>query len=306
MIIDEIKYRAFRNRYGIRNAVSKPDQVNLEYSRTKNLGDTLSPLIVNRMLEKKNLSPEQKVSRTKHLTAVGSVVGRGRFDVTVWGTGILKPRTQEVLLNQKRYRKYDIRAVRGPKTREMFLKAGYECPEVFGDPAILMPMIYPAESAAAGGKKYPVSLILHHRTEIIREGCSDEENFRFLVPKELTDNGTVHIIDPNTDDYQVFIDEIVQSERIISASLHGIILAEVYGVPATFLNFGVQDQEIKFHDWYESTGRTLSCEKELEPALKNGPLPLPQLSAMQKQIAEAFPYDLWDESLTQHPYRRAR
>ena len=294
MKINEIKYRLFRNRYGMKNAVSAPNQVNIEYSHTKNLGDTLSPLIVNWMLDRRNIPHNKKVDKTRHLMAVGSVVGRGRFDVTLWGPGILKPRIQQVIKDQKSYRRYDIRAVRGPETRKYFLNAGYDCPQVYGDPAIIMPLIYPAESALAQGKKYKASIILHHRTQIVHDGTTDEEQFRFFIPRSMTDSGELHIIDPNTDDYHTFIDEIVSSEYVISASLHGIILAESYGIPAVFLNFGVQDQEIKFHDWYGSTGRKARFVKNIEDAVSCSHPNPPELSGMRDKLMEAFPYDLWD------------
>ena len=49
-----------------------------------------------------------------------------------------------------------------------------------------------------------------------------------------------HYIDVKTSDYRKFITEICQSKLIISSSLHGIILAESYGIPAIFLNEGVE------------------------------------------------------------------
>lgn len=304
MLIKKLKVRMFRNRYNMKYSLAEKNRVTLEYSKTVNLGDSLSPLIVNAMLERKGLTPDRAVSRTKHLMAVGSIIGRGRFDVTVWGTGVLREGIADVIAKQRLYRRYDIRAVRGPRTRKMLLDAGYDCPERYGDPAILMPQIYPAADAKAAGKKYPVSLILHHRTELCWcDDAPDQAQFRFCAPEQYRDQ--LHIIDPNTTDYRDFLDQIVQSERVISASLHGIILAESYGVPAVFLHFGVQDQEIKFHDWYESTGRTLRCVKTLPEAMDAAAMPLPDLSGMQKQIADAFPYDLWDESLPAEPYRRA-
>ncbi|MBE6782684.1 MAG: polysaccharide pyruvyl transferase family protein [Ruminococcaceae bacterium] len=54
-----------------------------------------------------------------------------------------------------------------------------------------------------------------------------------------------------------FVEEIKSSEKVISSSLHGIILAETYGVPAVFLNTGgyVDNALIKYYDWYYSTNR---------------------------------------------------
>ena len=103
-----------------------------------------------------------------------------------------------------------------------------------------------------------------------------------------------HIIDVASFDYKKFIDEIVASEMVISSSLHGIIVAETYGVPALFLNNGVWDQSIKYLDWYYSTGRynvkMISSVEEIEHVM---PMKLPELDFMRRQIQECFPYDLW-------------
>ena len=141
-MIDYFKYRVFRNNYGIKDKPSHKHCVNLEYSRINNVGDALSPIIVEWMLNKKSITINKTTNKTKHLMAVGSIVGRGRFDSTIWGSGVLKDDVEERLIKQSFYKKYDIRAVRGPITRNALIHAGYKCPEVYGDPAILMPLIY--------------------------------------------------------------------------------------------------------------------------------------------------------------------
>lgn len=187
------------------------------------------------------------------------------------GAGIMNAKNIAGLIRRAAYVNLDIRAVRGPITRELLLKTGYQCPEVYGDPAILMPYIYnpPVE------KKYKVSLILHHLSR-----SKEMEEF--------------HMIDVASFDYKKFIDEIVASEMVISSSLHGIIVAETYGVPALFLNNGVWDQSIKYLDWYYSTGRynvkMISSVEEIEHVM---PMKLPELDFMRRQIQECFPYDLW-------------
>ena len=81
---------------------------------------------------------------------------------------------------------------------------------------------------------------------------------------------------------------------MISSSLHGIILAESYGVPAIFLNWGMDDQQTKFYDWYYSTGRKMSECKSIEDALESSAPILPDVSDLQKNLMDSFPYDLWE------------
>lgn len=162
--------------------------------------------------------------------------------------------------------------MRGPITRSCLQEAGYDCPEVYGDPAVLMPLIYQPEDQT---KKYPVSVILHFSSS-------------------LKPGKDVHQINVETDDYKDFIDQLTASEKIISSSLHGIILAEAYGIPAVFLNQDVTDQSLKYLDWYYSTGRkNIKMASTLEEALRMEPMELPDLRLMQQQIQDAFPTDLW-------------
>ena len=105
----------------------------------------------------------------------------------------------------------------------------------------------------------------------------------------------LHKLSILTTDYQAFIDELAASSLVISSSLHGIILAESYGIPAIWLSAPSVDG-FKFQDWYHSTGRTnIRPCSSLEEALQSTPPPLPALTDMQKQLIECFPTDLWKE-----------
>lgn len=65
-----------------------------------------------------------------------------RNSSVVWGTGIHFIEDIIKVANDKNSRLLDIRAVRGPLTKRALEMAGYICPNIFGDPAILMPLIY--------------------------------------------------------------------------------------------------------------------------------------------------------------------
>ena len=88
----------------------------------------------------------------------------------------------------------------------------------------------------------------------------------------------------------------LSSKKVISSSLHGIILAESYGVPAVFLNEGLNDELFKFYDWYYSTNRNdIVIATNIKEALSLEPMKLPDLDDMRRTIIEAFPYDLWED-----------
>lgn len=273
-MLRRIRRRFFRNTTSIVYKKALNKQVNLEWwNKKNNLGDALSETVFSWMLEEKQIEKNKKVSKTVHLFGIGSVVGMGNFDATIWGSGIHTFRTIKDIVNQSKYRKYDIRAVRGPITAEILTSCGYKCPKIYGDPAVLMKNIYKPSNIE---KKYKYSAILH----IEHQDIDRFEN--------------MHYINMNTTDYKKVIDEIVASEVIISSSLHGIILSETYGVPAIFLKHGMSNELLKFYDWYFSTGRNnVKMANTMQEAVNMVPMELPNLEEMQEKLIQKFPYDLW-------------
>lgn len=270
-----LKQLLFRNAYCRHGKRAQKKKVNLEYFDSElNLGDVLSPIICKWMLEREGIPVDKKVKHTRHLMAVGSILGgNGFFDATVWGSGIKSFYQISSLGKRKYFQKLDIRAVRGPLTREALLACGYQCPMVFGDPAVLMPLIYEPENRTPKG----VGVILHFKQKM-------------QIPQSLK------TIDISTDDYKLFIDQLCSCEKIISSSLHGIILAETYGIPAIFLGAGRSSELFKYYDWYFSTGRkNVRFAHSLEEAIEMKAMELPDISKMQENILNAFPYDLWEE-----------
>ena len=182
----------------------------------------------------------------------------------------------EFLLQKIARRKLDIRAVRGPLTRDVLIKKyGHKCPEIYGDPAILMPLIYNPHIE----KEYEYLVI----PQFI-----DEKKFKTEHPNE-------RMITMNTDDYKSVINEIKKSKIIYTSSLHGLILAESYGIPAVFFRSLPQYKDFKYYDWYYSTNRyDIKLVDTFEEAKKITPPPLPDLSKLQQGLLDSFPYDLWE------------
>lgn len=136
-----------------------------------------------------------------------------------------------------------------------------------------MPFIY---SPKATEKKYEYSIIRH------------------LSGAKKNELSNLNMISIETNDYKYFIDEIVASKCIISSSLHGIILAEAYGVPAIFLNENMDNELLKYYDWYFSTNRmSVVVARTIEEAMEKTPMPLPDLTKMQSELLKSFPYDLY-------------
>lgn len=260
---------------------SQKDLVNLHYflpqenSLQKNLGDSLSRVIVQNMLEQRELSLNDKTNGKRDLYALGSIIVMGHQNATIWGSGLaVEPSKLRGAFHSAKRRRLDIRAVRGPLTRRSLHKLGHDCPEIYGDPAILMPLFYQPRAKEKSIKR----LIIPH--------FSMEE-------KTILDSSSEEMLSMNTNDYRTVIDTICNAEIVLSSSLHGIILAEAYGVPAVFYQDRADCYNYKYEDYYLSTNRHMHVCAGLKEARRAEPMPLPSLERMQERLIDAFPYDLW-------------
>lgn len=177
-----------------------------------NFGDALTPWLVRRITGRppRFKSPEQSGPT---LFATGSVIAMAGPGATVWGAGIM--RRDDPICPQA-----TLLAVRGPLTRARALACGVPCPEVFGDPALLLPRLYrPPPRPRAG-----IGVIPHF---------SDMPRLAGRVADHLAQAGA-RLIDIQQPIERV-IDEITACEAVGSSSLHGLVVAHAYGVPAVWL-----------------------------------------------------------------------
>lgn len=269
------KYRyLIRNERSFGGKQSNINKINLEYwDTTDNIGDALAPVIYQWILDYYGLDMNYKCKKTRHLLTVGSILGMNNFDAVVWGSGVHTKSSMRAIQNQSKFRKLDIRIVRGPVTEMVLAQAGYDCPQKYGDPAVLLPLIYKPDQTI---KRYKVSVIPH---------ISDMEC-----------DSKYHMIDVRTKDYKRFIDEIVSSELVVSTSLHGLILAEAYGIPAIFYNNQIDSEIYKYFDWYFSTGRyDIKIAQSVEEAIAMKPMKTPEITKLQNALITSFPVELWKE-----------
>lgn len=253
------------------------NQVNLHWfslersDHKENVGDYLSTVVCDYMLLQRGISLKKIVNRKKNLYAIGSIIDGGAQNATVWGSGLIHGE-KYISRFEHLFRKLDVRCVRGPETMKVLRKKGYKCPNVYGDPAILMPFIYKPRILE---EKQEYVVVLHHQSNI----------------KYSKENK----IDIVTSDYKQFIDKLVNSKLVISSSLHGIILAEAYGIPAILLEDSSTDDKFKYDDYYQSTGRSnYPIAPSIEDGIKMTPLRLPNLKPLQENLIKSFPYDLWE------------
>lgn len=168
-----------------------------------NFGDVLSPWLVEHMTSK----PVEFADRDlPHYVTVGSIVGRASDNSIIWGTGSFGTETKVRLPP-----KADYRAVRGPLTRQVLANSKISAPAIYGDPALLTPLFY-----------YPDVPVTHEVGVVVRWSEKDWKKVE-VDPK-------IKIINLKTDDIEKTIREFLSCKRIISSSLHGLIIADAYGI----------------------------------------------------------------------------
>lgn len=227
--------------------------------------------------------------RGRYITSIGSIIGWSSGSRVVWGSGIL-------YYNEK-ISNGEFLAVRGQYTQRRLRNLGYEVPDVLGDPALLLPLVFnpPVE------KKYKLGIIPHHtHTESLSSLASGEG---------------VMVIDL-LDDIEVIISKVLSCEYVISTSLHGLIVAHAYGIPALWYEYREIEwhgSDVKFYDYFSSVGITeyvpfqmpdktlFSLEDILGRFKQAGGQALIQvtLSVLQKQLLDVapFPVNRWHVSI---------
>lgn len=198
-----------------------------------NLGDELSPYIVRKLSGKE--PKYASIDSPRKICAIGSIIEARtlRSGGIFWGTG-----THHAELPDNNNRAVlSFRAVRGPITRNLLIRHGYRCPAIYGDPALLMPEFY----TPAMPKKYKLGIIPHYAHQEHLNYCDD---VKYIDIKR------------NRNEIERFIDEMCECEAILSSSLHGVILAHAYGIPARYFQVhGVPlagSEGLKFADYFKS------------------------------------------------------
>ena len=246
-------------------------------NEVQNIGDYLSLVIVEEMCKSRNVDFSKKTCSTKHLYAVGSIL-MGYQDATIWGSGFGYDFTEQWFfklnsLTHKLRHNIDIRAVRGPETKRILKKMGYSCPDIFGDPAVLLPLFYNCE-------------LKHLKPYIVVPHYSKLEKYK----------NNSNILGTFRKKWNEFVELMCEADLVISSSLHGIILAEAYGIPAIMLNDTPSEDITKYKDWYYSTRRyEFPIASNIEEALTMTPS-LPDrevIKKMQNDLIDSFPIDLW-------------
>ena len=185
----------------------------------KNYGDLLTPYIFNHF----NIPYEFSPIETANTLCIGSIVKHTKENTLVLGSGLISKK-------QNPHPKANYKFVRGPYTRQKIIESGGVCPEIYGDAALLLPVIWEEKE-----KEYDVGIIPH-----------------IINYKEVKEKYQGYRIIDLTQDPKTVTEEITKCKKIISSSLHGIIVAHAYNIPAAWVKFSnkLVGDDIKFYDHY--------------------------------------------------------
>lgn len=178
-------------------------------------------------------------------------MAKGKPVLRVWGSGFLHPEIPEGPVY--RYRDMIVHAVRGRKTLEALRRVGYVAPgesPATGDPGLFYADLFPESKTAA--KKYDIALIPHRHDQVAA----------LKLAEHLRSQGySVVYVDVMLSEGRDIILQIARSRKVLSSSLHGIIVADSLGVPnrrVVFDDFATCPQcqhsisHFKFEDYYSA------------------------------------------------------
>jgi len=275
------------------------------FDRPINFGDFVSPYLVSKLTGKriihKNFYEGYKKTYTQFKLAiksfnfiqlvnilypfesnylvVGSILSQGNSRSKIWGSGFID--------ESQPFRGGQVFAVRGKYSALKLQKMGFPECNIYGDPALLLPLIYNPLKAKQEG----VGIVAH---------IIDAE-------KLIHEYGSTHkVIDLRSSNIEGIIDEITSCEFILSTSLHGIIVAHAYGIPAIWVtNRKLYGDGIKFKDYFSSvniplySGEPINklpvCELDanlLKEKFKDFCLPHKDVSEIQKALLSVAPFKI--------------
>ncbi|MHC2020185.1 polysaccharide pyruvyl transferase family protein [Methylobacterium sp. CM6247] len=220
-----------------------------------NFGDALSAVMVA-AISGRVVRHAAFDSNSERLVAVGTI-GHAITNGTVhmWGTG-LDAQRRPGSPNPAPYQRpagteFHVHAVRGPKTGAVLRAQGITVPEIYGDPVYLLPKFWPMDHVA---KTHEIGVIVH-LTELASQDPAAtvlDVMTRYGIPRER--KGDIRIINTITErdapSLRAKVEEIVSCRHILSTSLHGLVIAECYGIPsAWFATYGQgEGRELKLDD----------------------------------------------------------
>jgi hypothetical protein len=253
------------------------------WDRKNNFGDGIAPWLVGLLTGR--LVHNAMDLPGPALATVGSVIQwLQRPGLRVWGSGLIRPLEPEDCDRLRSARPEAVHAVRGRLTRqELVNKLDWPVPEVFGDPAILLPRVVPRPAPL-----HEVAVVPHRL-------------HRRLLPDDPLTAPDARLVDVRGRPTSV-VRDIAAAAGVVSSSLHGLIVAQAYEIPWVRLKITdapLMGDDFKFDDFFSTLDRQSVATVEvsrrelsmLDWRKVAGAARVPRLTIDPDKLLEAFPWD---------------
>lgn len=251
------------------------------YNKEQNFGDAISATIVGHVAKREVVWAGHHNCELYALGSLMKMVGshqgsareKGRKPI-IWGTGAMAAIPDLAFLKNVR-----VRLLRGPITAALL----HRDDRVFGDTGLLI-----ADALGDAPKRADVVGLVPHMH------FADDP----IYAKIADDNPHIKLIDVRAQDALQVVRDIASCSHIISQSLHGLVTADAYGIPNTWLDpKGIHGGAmLKFHDYGAGIGRAMGNPidaaqiVEVAKTAAAGTLPYADgIEAAQEALYASFP-----------------
>lgn len=216
-----------------------------------NFGDMVTPMLLKHYCPDGNIDLADTANNAD-VFSTGSIIHhipKDRFTI-ILGSGLIK--SEECNIPSAIFY-----AVRGMLTKK---NLGITEDIPLGDPALLLPLVYTPPTLQHAKK--PIGIVPHyvHYASACLDAFRYDEHYKIINVRAET---------------KYVIDEICSCSAIISSSLHGLIVADAYGIPnkrLIFEGFPLVGEDFKFNDYFSSIGRNGEAANYITPAqITNNP-----------------------------------
>jgi pyruvyltransferase len=213
-------------------------------NNNSNFGDKLNQYILNKILKKKVVFSYKIFNffNKKVYSFIGSILDYSRIkNLVVLGSGYINEFSNNAVLPKK------IKLIRGPLSLSKYnylSKQNIEAP--FGDPSVLVKNIFNPTLK----KIYDFGIIPHYVDK-------ESKGLLMLIDSIISKGFSYCLIDVNARTEDI-LSLIIQSKRIVSSSLHGLIISDLYSTPNCWVKFSqnIFGGNFKFYDYYLSLNKT--------------------------------------------------
>lgn len=270
-----------------------------------NFGDQIGPWLVQELTGRRMINSRYSTRDHGRMTAtVGSIIHMLPTSATsqadIWGAGLMRRLSDEERAGLDNLNSVTVHAVRGRLTRQLLQEQlGWEVPEVYGDPALLCPRFYTPEPAPEAEDK--IAFVPHFKHV--------EHHFSTAAEFQEALDDDVRLVDVH-EDLRTVISQIASARVCVSSSLHGIIIAQAYGVPWVWLyapDRNIGGARFKFDDFFSTLADADSVASHEASAKDFLQLPfaelaqqavLPELGIDLDALQNAFPVPAAEKPVT--------